>query len=722
MVSTKNLRLYYFPCMLSFIIASVIYVRAFYTEELPSKEFLEVIIKDTSAVKENKKNKVEGIFNEKMNNKARELENTKNSNKYNNSEMKPKLPIKVKGITNDEAAKYLERRIRELNEQHNKKARPEQFAVNNLEKDKKIRGLNEQHNKKDSSDPIEAKASRTRIGELNEQQNKKFDPEQFAANDLEKDTKVRELKVGKLPNLNYVQHRNNPIYSENDNTDPIHSKTRIPQTFKEIDIDKDMQNPKEFRNFSTNNNANFDKNTKTHTFNQDFSNAQNDKNFQKPLYNFNSQIISSQTETEKCFVLSAGPSSILEIQNLLSSIESVVIHHLYQKRIFGISFCVSINKSPDLFNLLQSKFDTISIEEDKTYKIGTSEDPKTYKDQTFMNREFRNKDVDDKHSKNEKPVKRKLISIPLYLFRMMNVGNIFFNNYFLDNFVFRFFGINSLIKRFYTFNSPYTGKNVTINIIDTPMCNDHRFITEALLSNEKYSFSKNAKVQFNEAISCGGNINLSSLLTILDSIPAVDILILPFYGPHSEILDSTIKKIGQITTVIASAGDEGEEGCDYSPGGKNVIKVGSCTEHGYVSDFSNKGSCINIYSLGEDIISMNGTSFSATIIASFVATYKEKYPNANRHQILRFLLNNSVKNENKDPIFKINELRTTPEAKTKREFYSSKIVLIFNLILLFLIISIVSGAVFLCKRRRAANADERIFTRSLRRRPEDERS
>lgn len=486
-----------------------------------------------------------------------------------------------------------------------------------------------------------------------------------------------------------------------------------------------------------------------------------------PTKAHNDQSLNNRSmDYQKCFVLTTNVSTFAELNKVISAIDSINITFVYKKRTTGFSFCTSSKLASNLVDFLIGKYPFIRIEEDKIYRISDNgndkhqskiesgiEDKKYDKQNvsrstsyqprhaaTYESRHGTEYEAKPEATKNEaepavnydsnhaatydsRPAANSHYSrdskqdspkrdVPLHIFRMFNMGNLIFNNYLLDNFIFRLLGINLLIKSFYSYNSNYTGKNVNINIISTPKCNSSRIIIEALLTNPKYSISKDSNALFIEAMSCNGTISLSTLLHVLDNIIISDLLILPLYGPHSDALDDALLKISQTTTIVAPAGDEGEEACNYSPNGKHIIKVGSSNKNGYLSDFSNRGSCINLYAIGEGILTMDGSTYSAAIVGSIISSYKEKYPNATHHQILKFLLKNTLKS--RIAVLKVPNLDVFPEFLKSRKFYSKSKILIFYLVFGLGIGFLIWGSIFIYKMTRSMRADEQTFTGSLR--------
>jgi subtilisin family serine protease len=84
-------------------------------------------------------------------------------------------------------------------------------------------------------------------------------------------------------------------------------------------------------------------------------------------------------------------------------------------------------------------------------------------------------------------------------------------------------------------------------------------------------------------------------------------------------------------SLLASAGNAGRDACGFSPNtAAGVISVGATCKNDSVADFSNWGSCVDIYAPGYQVVSASrdsdakidfyeGTSFSAPYVAGVVA-------------------------------------------------------------------------------------------------------
>jgi serine protease len=121
----------------------------------------------------------------------------------------------------------------------------------------------------------------------------------------------------------------------------------------------------------------------------------------------------------------------------------------------------------------------------------------------------------------------------------------------------------------------------------------------------------------------------------------------------SELDDVISKAIESGIIFIASAGNNGIDRCNVSPATVNQIRlVGSISENGSVSSFSNYGDCITVYTYGENIIStfpnmkygeLSGTSQSTPRITGLVVEYiLSKNGGVTQNEVTRYLNSISI--------------------------------------------------------------------------------
>jgi subtilisin family serine protease len=127
---------------------------------------------------------------------------------------------------------------------------------------------------------------------------------------------------------------------------------------------------------------------------------------------------------------------------------------------------------------------------------------------------------------------------------------------------------------------------------------------------------------------------------------------LSFGGPASQALDDGVRgMINAGVTVIASAGNDGQNACNYSPARvAEAVTVGASDISDSRAIFnaqqsSNIGACIDLWAPGKDVNGFSGTSASAPIVSGAAAIYLQTNTLASPATVASTLINNSSLNK-----------------------------------------------------------------------------
>lgn len=420
-----------------------------------------------------------------------------------------------------------------------------------------------------------------------------------------------------------------------------------------------------------------------------------------------SGVFSLQFEAKKCFIVRLPVSG----PNILSSASQMpdLVTFVFSRWFSGFTFCT---RDSELVSKIQKSSTTIHIEEDSLFAsaehnnttlsgsisdlFGFSRSSKLFsKDKLRKNKanisQFLNlmkskpatklAQVPQVNSEDSAIINHKDRVLPMYLFRMQNIGNYIFNNSLLYNFIFKIFGITHLIKLFYTYDIIYSGRGVKIGYIGCGERNCNQRIKKIL--NDSKSLSWNAElVEITKTQR--GKIRLSDLFKALESMPSLNLFLLTISGPKSIILNEVLEKIGKKSIIIAAAGMMPGNGCSME--NNNIIRVGSVNDSGNPSEFSPRGACATNYALGEDVMWGSGTAISAAIVGSAVALHLETNPVPNHQSVIQFLKNNSVFHDGM-PILKV-PIFASGNTEHKPKIYHTRILGLLLAILLYVLLII----------------------------------
>jgi subtilisin family serine protease len=240
---------------------------------------------------------------------------------------------------------------------------------------------------------------------------------------------------------------------------------------------------------------------------------------------------------------------------------------------------------------------------------------------------------------------------------------------------------NLPLNAIYTFN--WTGSGVRAYVIDTGIrtthtqfggrasnvfdafggsgadCNGHGTHVSGTIGASTYGVAKSAMLRGVRVLDCNGSGSNSGVIAGVDWVtnnhinPAVANMSLG--GGASSALDTAVNNLANSGVPIAvAAGNSNTDACTSSPArAANAITVGSITQSGARSSFSNFGVCLDIFAPGSSILStyatsdtatatLSGTSMASPHVAGVAALYKQFSPGASAATTRNAIVNGST--------------------------------------------------------------------------------
>ncbi|WP_084472083.1 S8 family peptidase [Haloglycomyces albus] len=200
---------------------------------------------------------------------------------------------------------------------------------------------------------------------------------------------------------------------------------------------------------------------------------------------------------------------------------------------------------------------------------------------------------------------------------------------------------------------------------DSTDCHGHGTHVSGTSVGSDYGVAKGADVVGVQVLGCDGYGSTDGIIAAIDWVteygdrPAVINMSLggPSGGEDQAYQDSVSNAVANGVTVVAAAGNDGDDACNYTPAKfDNVITVANSNQNdarytGYGT--SNYGTCVDVFGPGTDILSaahdsntevtsMTGTSMASPHVAGVVAVYLGENPNATPAQATSAVLDNAT--------------------------------------------------------------------------------
>ncbi len=218
------------------------------------------------------------------------------------------------------------------------------------------------------------------------------------------------------------------------------------------------------------------------------------------------------------------------------------------------------------------------------------------------------------------------------------------------------------------------GVNLVADNQDYSDCNGHGTHVAAIIAGTNFGVAKEAKLKSIRVLDCSGSGYVSSVIAGInwaiedhDSGPAV--LNMSLGGDFSRALNESVANaVADGITVVVAGGNSAADACAFSPASETTaISVGATSSDDLMANFSNFGSCIDIFAPGVKISSatfssdfaeaiMSGTSMASPLVAGAAALYLGVNPKATPSQVANVLTSAATRNLIRGPIKTENRL------------------------------------------------------------------
>lgn len=152
--------------------------------------------------------------------------------------------------------------------------------------------------------------------------------------------------------------------------------------------------------------------------------------------------------------------------------------------------------------------------------------------------------------------------------------------------------------------------------------NGHGTHVAGLAASNDFGTAKKSTIWGVRVVNAAGTATTSNVLQglswILNNGQRPAVINLSIIGPKTPVINAYIDLLYTNNfTVVAAAGNNNDDACDYSPvSASTAIGVGATDFNNYRATFSSYGSCLNLFAPGVNIESLSNLNDQATVIGS----------------------------------------------------------------------------------------------------------